>query len=112
MIPGMRSITQPIEAPSGTAYVVEAIPQGAITSQLFDNEILQWTSSIPLLAELVGWLRHRLMYKGAWTILVRPAKSQDRATVVYHEPARNRKAAAEQLADTVERVRSGQLRPS
>jgi hypothetical protein len=108
----MRSITLPIEAPSGRAYVVEAIPQGAISSQVFDNEVLQWTSSLPLLAELVGFLRHRLVFKGAWTVLVRPAASDGRGMVLYHESARNRNAAAEQITDTVERIRKGQLPPS
>ncbi|GIH21575.1 hypothetical protein Raf01_97470 [Rugosimonospora africana] len=108
----MRSVTLPIEAPSGRAYVVEAVPQGAISSQVFDNEVLQWTSSLPLLAELVGFLRHWLVYKGTWTVLVRPAASEGRDTVVYQESARSRKAAAEQMAEAGERIRRGQQRPS
>jgi hypothetical protein len=108
----MRSITPPIEAPTGVAYVVEAIPRGAINSPLFTNEILQWTSSIPLLADVVGWLRHRLVYKGVWTIVVRPADSDDRRAVVHEEASPGRKAAVRQMADVVERIRRGQLQPS
>ncbi len=108
----MRAATDPIEAPSGESYVVEALPRGAIRSPLLDNEILQWTSGIPLLAELAGWIRHRLVHKGAWTVVVTSVGHGTESVIVHQESARSRREAAQRLEAAVEWIRSGKLRSS
>jgi hypothetical protein len=108
----MRAVTDPIEAPTGESYVVEALPRGAIRSPQLDNEILQWTSGIPLLAELAGWIRHRLVYKGAWTVVVTSVGAGTAPVTVHQESVHSRREAAQRMAAAVESIRSGKLQSS
>jgi hypothetical protein len=99
-----------VRDPQGQAFLVQAMPTGGLKTVTPSLGPGAWLTALPGEMGLLGLLIHKLVYRGRWTVLVRPLVGNRPSTPSWTEEAKNMRAANAVAEQAMEKIRTGTWR--
>ncbi|HEX4191212.1 MAG TPA: hypothetical protein VHZ06_09480 [Marmoricola sp.] len=96
-----------VTTPSGDHFLVVALPQGGLKEITPTTGPVMWFSAVPGVLGIIGFLSNKLVFRGRWTVSVRPMPHGEAQPSIWRTRVANLGEANALVPGLVARLRNG-----